>query len=157
MNKKSRLFKSNTKTMKGVFRPNNPEKYKGNPTNIVYLSSWELKFMIDLDKNPDVISWSSEEQPVSYKNPVTGRLCRYYPDFWMKWKDKKGVIKEAVVELKPFNQTVQPVQGTQKKATFAKQVMTYAVNQAKWEAARHYCEKKQMQFLLLTENELGVK
>ena len=29
--------------MKGRYKPINPSKYKGNPTNIIYRSSWELK------------------------------------------------------------------------------------------------------------------
>jgi len=30
---------------KGKYRPENPKKYKGDPTNIVYRSLWERKFM----------------------------------------------------------------------------------------------------------------
>ena len=30
---------------KGPFRPRNPEKYKGDPTGIIYRSRWELMVM----------------------------------------------------------------------------------------------------------------
>ena len=46
---------------KGKFKPKNPLKYKGNPTEIFYRSSWELKLMLYLDDHKDVVSWCSEE------------------------------------------------------------------------------------------------
>ena len=38
----------------GRFRPSNPGKYKGDPTNIIYRSSWEKKVMIWCDVNSNV-------------------------------------------------------------------------------------------------------
>ena len=49
------------KTLKGKYTPKNPIKYKGDPTNIIYRSSWELKFMKWCDLREDVIEWQSEE------------------------------------------------------------------------------------------------
>ena len=45
---------------KGKFRPQNREKYKGNSSNIVYRSGWELNFMKYLDRQPEVLQWNSE-------------------------------------------------------------------------------------------------
>ena len=52
---------------KGKFRPKNPAKYHGDPTNIIYRSGWELKYMAHLDSAKDVISWSSEEVIIRYQ------------------------------------------------------------------------------------------
>jgi len=35
--------------------------------------------------------------------------------------------------------------------------MTWGVNQAKWKAAKEYCEKKGWEFRILTEKELNIK
>ena len=144
------------KTLQGIYRPHNPEKYKGNVLNIVYRSSWELKFMHDLDRNPNVLEWSSEENPILYRCPIKRKVRRYFPDFWMKWKDKNGVINEALIEIKPFKQTIQPIQGNRNKRTFQREVLTYANNKSKWDACTNYCKEKGLKFLLLTEHDLGI-
>ena len=46
---------------KGKYKPSYPKKYKGDPTNIVYRSLWERKFMVYCDKNQNVLEWQSEE------------------------------------------------------------------------------------------------
>lgn len=33
---------------------------------------------------------------------------------------------------------------------------TYAVNEAKWKAAREFCADRRMEFKIITEKELGV-
>ena len=118
------------KTLKGIFKPRNPSKYKGNVSNIVYRSSWELSLFMKLDANPDVLQWSSEENPIPYKSPLDGKLHRYFPDVWIKTKTKNNTIEESIIEVKPFRETIQPVQGDKSNRVFAKEVMTYAVNNA---------------------------
>ena len=53
---------------KGIYRPSNPKKYKGDHRNIIYRSLWERKFMNYCDLNENVLEWASEEFwiPVSY-------------------------------------------------------------------------------------------
>ena len=46
---------------KGKFRPKNPQKYRGDPTKIIYRSLWERNCMRYFDENPNVLKWSSEE------------------------------------------------------------------------------------------------
>ena len=69
---------------KGKFRPQNRDKYKGNASNIQYRSGWELNFMKYLDRQPEVVRWSSEEIIIPYKSPIDGKWHRYFPDFWVK-------------------------------------------------------------------------
>jgi len=45
-----------------------------------------------LDKNPDIISWASEEMIVPYISPVDGKWHRYFPDFLVKVRTKDGVV-----------------------------------------------------------------
>ena len=46
----------------GYFKPKNPEKYKGDPHNIIYRSGWEFKFFSYCDTNPSVIEYVSEKR-----------------------------------------------------------------------------------------------
>lgn len=137
----------------GFFRPNNPSKYKGDPTNIVYRSSWELKFMMYLDMHGDVISWSSEECIVPYKSPIDGRWHRYFPDFVFTKKDKETVM----VEIKPHKQTKPPEIQKKKTKKYINEVVTWGVNEAKWKAAEEFCADRKWKFMIMTENELGIK
>ena len=45
----------------GRYHPTNPKKYTGDVTNIWYRSLWERKTMDWLDRNSNVLEWSSEE------------------------------------------------------------------------------------------------
>jgi len=89
---------------KGWFTPRNPQKYKGDATNIVYRSSWELRVMKYLDDNPAVVWWASEELFIPYKSPVDQKVHRYFPDFIARIRQANGEIT-VVMEVKPFKQT----------------------------------------------------
>ncbi len=143
------------KYYQGYFSPRNPKKYRGDPTNIIYRSGWELNFMNYLDKNSSVLEWSSEEIIVPYKSPVDGRFHRYFVDFFMRYRDKKGNIRNALVEIKPFKQTQEPVKKKRKTKAYINEVVTYGVNSAKWKAAQEYCADRKWEFQLFTEKELG--
>jgi len=141
---------------KGKFRPKNRKKYKGNASDIVYRSLWELKFMNYCDKSKDIITWSSEEIIIPYKSPVDNRSHRYFPDFYIKYKDARGKILEKVIEVKPAKEVREPkIQKTRTKK-YVTEVMKYAVNHAKWEAAEDFCKDRRWEFQILTEKELGV-
>jgi hypothetical protein len=143
---------------KGIFRPLNPKKYKGDPTKIVYRSGWERQYMTYLDTHPNILEWASEEKIIGYRDPLTGRPRRYFPDFWIKFKDKDGKIKETLIEVKPFEQTQLPKKTLNKtNKRLIKEQYTYALNQAKWEAAKSYCERKGWGFVVLTERDVNFK
>ena len=141
----------------GFFRPKFPEKYKGDPTQIVYRSSWELSVMIKLDGNPEVIQWSSEEIIIPYRCKTDGKIHRYFTDFWVKMKFADGTIKEYIIEVKPRAQTLPPKKPAKINKRYLNEVMTYAKNDSKWEAAKDFCKRRGMEFQILTEVELGVK
>lgn len=140
---------------KGRFKPQNPKKYNGDPENIIYRSSWELRVMKYLDDNPSVIWWASEELPIPYISPVDQKKHRYFPDFIVKVKRKDGLVMTYVLEVKPKVQTEMPKQ-KRKTKKFLQEVATFAINQEKWRAADIFCREHGWQFKILTENDLGI-
>ena len=142
---------------KGRYKPSNRHKYKGDPTNIIYRSLWEKKFMIWRDKNSNVLEWGSEEIIIPYRSPVDNRIHRYYPDFYVKAITRDGRLAKSIIEIKPYAQTTPPKRRKQKSRTFLSEVKTWSVNAAKWKAARSYCADRRMTFLILTEHHLNIK
>jgi len=140
----------------GKFTPKNPQKYVGNYTKITYRSSWEARVMTWLDKEPNVISWASEELAIPYISPVDGKRHRYFPDFIVKVKNKDGKVSTMMIEVKPQKQSVEPAKRSRVTKQYITEVMTYGINQAKWKAAQEYCLDKGWQFKVLTEKELGL-
>ena len=140
-------------TNKGRFKPKNPEKYRGDPTNIIYRSGWELKLMGYLDMHEEVIQWASEEFCIPYRSPVDNRIHRYFPDFWVKKTD--GSV--LVIEVKPAKQAEPPKQPSRMTKRYINEVFEYGKNQAKWKAAREYCDDRGWNFVVMTERELGIK
>jgi len=132
-------------------------KYRGNPTRIIYRSLWERKFMTFCDNNPNIMEWGSEEVIIPYRCPTDGRVHRYYPDFYIKVKSKSGLTSKYIIEVKPKKQTKKPTDKPKRKtAAWKREVMTYMKNTAKWRAAENFCEDRQMKFMILTEDHLGV-
>tara|TARA_B100000427_G_scaffold205810_1_gene171342 strand:- start:83 stop:520 length:438 start_codon:yes stop_codon:yes gene_type:complete len=142
---------------KGKYQPTHPSKYRGDPTKIIYRSLWELKFMKYCDSNANILEWGSEEVIVPYRSPIDNRYHRYFPDFYIKVRESTGTIKRMIIEIKPQKQCIEPKVQKRKTRSYVYQVCEYAKNQAKWEAAKEFCEDRQWEFKVLTENELGIK
>lgn len=138
----------------GYFKPRNPLKYRGDPTNIIYRSGWEKRVMDYLDSNDYVKSWSSEEIVIPYKSPVDNKFHRYFVDFYVEVVDRSGNTKVMLLEVKPNSQTKEPKKPKRNTKRYITEVMTYGVNQAKWKAAEDYCQFKGWEFRLITEQEL---
>ena len=141
---------------KGKYHRSYPRKYKGDPTNIIYRSLWERKFMVYCDKNDNILEWASEEIAIPYRSPVDNRVHRYFPDFYMKVKERGGKIKRYVIEVKPAKQTKPPVKPKRQTKGYIREAYEYAKNQAKWKMAREFCADRQWEFKVVTEKELGI-
>lgn len=137
----------------GTFVPKHPEKYVGDVSKIAYRSSWERKFMGWADSNPNVVYWQSEEVIIPYMSPVDHKPHRYFVDFTIRVRDKNGNLKNYLVEIKPKAQTLPPT-ARKKTKRYLEEVATYMVNQAKWEQADAWANKRGMQFVVLTEEHL---
>ena len=140
----------------GKYQPSFPKKYKGDPTNIIYRSLWERKFMRYCDLNENILEWGSEEIIVPYRSPVDRRVHRYFPDFYIKIKESNRSIKKYLIEIKPKKQTVPPKKPQRQTKGYLREAYEYAKNQSKWAAAREYCADRGWEFKVITEIELGI-
>lgn len=142
---------------RGKYYPSFPRKYKGDPTNIIYRSLWERKFMMYCDLNENIIEWGSEEIALPYRSPLDNRVHRYFPDFYIKVKENNGSLKRYLIEIKPKKQTVEPKVQKRKTKSYIYEVTEYAKNMAKWKAAEEFCKDRMWEFKVLTEDELGIR
>jgi len=138
----------------GRFHPQNPQKYKGDVNNIIYRSSWELKFMQWCDRNENIMEYGSEEFWIPYVSPVDNRVHRYFPDFIIKVKESDEKIKTYVIEVKPKRQTVPPKQKSRVTKSYLYEIQTYAVNQSNGMPADEWCKDRKLEFKVITEQEL---
>ena len=168
---------------KGKYMPSNKKKYVGNLYNITYRSLWERKFMVYCDRNESILAWASEEIYIHYISPIDNKIHRYFPDFFIKVRQKDKSIKNMLIEIKPKSQTepkkaeakpkpkakpkakpkikpksqcLPPKIPKRKTKNYLYEMKTWSVNQAKWKAATEWCEDRKYEFKLITENELGI-
>lgn len=93
---------------KGKYKVKKLNKYRGDPTKVVYRSLWERKFMNYCEENPMILEWSSEEIVIPYRSPIDRKIHRYFPDFWIKVKKGNGLTECVLIEVKPKKQTAPP-------------------------------------------------
>ena len=147
---------------KGKFRPKNPKKYEGNPTNIIYRSLLERRFMVYLDNNPSVLKWNSEEIIIPYVSPLDNRVHRYFPDFFMEYRNARNVIVQTLIEVKPSIQTKPPnpkrklTKTGRKSKRYLREVNAYIINDAKWKQAIKYCGERGWDWKIITEKEINI-
>ncbi|NBP16589.1 head completion protein [bacterium] len=143
--------KKNPKFKQGVFVPKNKNKFVG--TKAFYRSSLELRFMKFCDNNPNVIKWGSENIIIPYVNPLDGKVHRYFVDNFVQIREG-AEVKNYLVEIKPHSQCFPPQTKYKRKSNLIYEQTMYVTNQAKWAAAREFCKKKGINFLILTEKDL---
>lgn len=98
-----------------------------------FRSSWEEKFMIYLDNDASVRTWSYEKTIIEYvSNKKTQKIRKYYPDFYVEYLD--GTKK--VIELKQ------------------KRKLDQATVKKKASAAEVWCANIGATYIILTEIEL---
>lgn len=136
----------------GKYRVSFPRKYKGDPRNVIYRSSWEYKFMKWCDTTPSIVEWGSEEIVIPYTSPVDGKTHRYFPDFYIKTNNNDRYL----IEVKPLKQTKEPKTQKRMSKRYINEVVTWSVNKAKWNAAEKFCSKQGWEFKIITEKELKV-
>ncbi len=113
--------------------------------------------MVYCDLNENILEWGSEEIVLPYRSPIDNKIHRYYPDFYIKVKERNGRIKKYIIEIKPKKQCVEPKVQKKKTKSYIYEVYEFARNQAKWKAAREFCADRMWEFKVLTEDELGIK
>ena len=143
---------------KGKYRQRNPKKYRGNPSQVIYRSLWERKFMVYCDQNDKVLEWGSEEVIIPYLSPWDNKVHRYFPDFYIKVKQADGKTKRFIIEVKPKYQCKSPPENPRRKTKkWFNDVKNWTINQAKWKSANEFCIDNGMEFKILTEDQLNPK
>lgn len=139
----------------GKYKIKNPEKYSGNCQNIIYRSGWEYDVMRYFDESTGVLKWASEEMFITYYNPVTKKINRYFPDFVTKSVDKEGKTNIHMIEVKPLKQCSEP-QRPKHRITrkYKRDFLIWKINEAKFMAAHKFCKENGMIFKILTEKDI---
>ena len=110
---------------KGRYKIKNPDKYLGNPTNVIFRSLWERNTFRWCENNPKVRAWSSEEIVVPYKCKVDNKLHRYFVDLYVEMNNGQTIL----VEIKPKKVSLPPKQPNRKTYKFLYEVITVSKNQ----------------------------
>ena len=112
--------------------------------------------MVFCDSTSSIIEWGSEEVIIPYRSPKDSRVHRYYPDFYVKAVTKEGRITKSIIEIKPKKQCSPPKKPKRQTVGYKRSVLTYLINQAKWKAAEQWCGRRDIEFKVLTEDQLHV-
>lgn len=159
-------IKNNKPTAKSGFRQgyyklNNPEKYIGDPTKIIYRSSWEYRFCKYCDDGENVVKWSSEPIGVKYHNPIDNKEHTYYIDFYARIKKGDEEV-DYLVEVKPESSLERPIMESgsmtvKRLKNYNYALQTWITNRAKFQAAKNHAENIGYKFVIVTEKFLFEK
>jgi len=141
----------------GQYIPQNPDKYSGDVSDIIYRSKWEYNFCYYCDNENKIKKWACENIKIPYSVMTNGRhsIKNYIPDFWIKIEKSDGESEELIIEIKPQKELEEPIEP--KKHTvkslenYEYSLKTYIKNLNKWDAAEKYCKKRGISFCVLTE------
>ena len=100
------------------------------------------------DNHPSILNWASESIAIDYRDPLTNKQKRYFPDFFVVYIDANGIKKAEIIEVKPSTQT------GQRKTKSAINNAQIIKNHAKWNAALAWAAKNGCTFKILTEIEI---
>lgn len=135
----------------GYFPLNETKKYRGIGP-IIYRSSWEKKFCIYCERQPNIQWWSSESIAIKYLHALDGKYHTYYPDFLVHLTDGTTII----VEVKPKAQLIKPKPPkkiTPKTMKSYKWIHdTWVTNMCKKDAAEQFAKARGWSYLLVTED-----
>lgn len=163
-------------THQGFYAVRNKEKYVGDPSLVIYRSSWEFSFCKWADYSPSILRWSSEPVKIPYydrvsklneckklglnpNNPKNWVVKNYNTDFWIELKKPDDTIERWFVEIKPEYKLLKPkpVPKTaplkdQKK--FNRLAKEYLINEAKFAAIKEWATRNNCHFYIFTEVQL---
>lgn len=127
-------------------------KYYG-PKPVIYRSGLEFKFMVWCERNPNIVTWTSEPSPIPYTCPETGKTRQYYIDFIIEFSNGQ----KCLIEVKPYSQ-FKDAEVFSRIATrlgklpkIRRSNAAAAKNDAKWKHAKRHAEKHNMKFTIITE------
>ncbi len=164
---------NNSKYHGGNYIPKNKDKVikLNTQSGVYYRSSWEKKIMYWLDHKKEIIRWGAECMRIPYQmthfdnGDMRVKEHTYYPDFYYEMRNKDGVLKQVVVEVKPQKEYEMvlnltegklnvPENGLKKLKSFEYELKLAQKNRNKWETMIKWCNKKGYEFVIITENHL---
>ena len=114
--------------------------------------------MVYCDNNANITKWGSEIVKIPYISPLDGKRHNYFVDFIIESKDKDGIDRISLIEIKPKKQCKEPKHPSnptkKQKSNYIYEAKTWAVNQGKWEAAKSFAEERGWKFVILTEDDI---
>lgn len=132
------------------------KKYVGKGP-IIYRSSLEKKFCLYCERNPTIISWSSESFVIRYFSPFDNKYHNYFPDYLLTLST--GEI--FIVEIKPKSQLIKPNPPKKKTPKALKNYKwafeTWTINMCKKLAAESYAAERGWKYMLVTEDFFKIK
>ena len=139
----------------GYYTLINSDKYIGDPTKIIYRSSWEYRFCKYCDTTPEILKWSSEPVAIPYISPLDNKQHNYFVDFYMRLQKPDEEI-EYLVEIKPSKSLKPPMMKeglvTMKRLNeYNEAAKTWLVNRAKFKAAEEFARINGKNFIIVTE------
>jgi hypothetical protein len=156
---KSNKPSGKSKYRQGYYKLINPEKYIGDPSKIIYRSSWEYKFCKYCDLSEKIEKWSSEPVGIKYVSPIDGKEHTYFVDFYMRVTEKDRSM-DYLAEVKPSASLAKPVLEGKKMTTnkiknYNYALQTWIINRAKFASAKHFAEGRGYKFIVVTEEILN--
>jgi len=140
-------------TEHNFFNVANKSKFLGS-SNPIYRSSWEKRIMTFCDINERVKRWGYEYVTIPYYGG-DGKQHRYIIDFYIEILDNSNKLRKCLVEVKPMKDSVKPkppkVNNRKAMFRYIYELNTFKKNTNKWNAARMFCESKNLEFHVLTE------
>ena len=151
---------NNRRYHQGIYKCINPDKYLGDLERIYFRSSWEKKLYYYLDVNNKVLKWAAEGVAIPYEMNENGNWSthKYYPDAYCEIQKKDGDTNKVVIEIKPwseyrdFEPPKEPKTKTEKSLrNYEYSLRTFQKNIIKWQAAKKFCDKRGIEFHILSE------
>ena len=135
------------KFLSGPYTVKNGAKYagKGFPR---YRSSWEWAFMNFCDNNEHIQQWASEPVRIPYRNPLTGKMTTYVPDFIVTYCGPNNTLRGELIEIKPRSQSLIEERQSQRDRA------QVAINYAKWDADTKWAKNNGLTFRVINEDQI---
>lgn len=143
------------KYLQGKFSPKNPSKYVGDIHRIIFRSSYELAAFHMIDNTSEILKWSSEGTVIPYTMFEGDRMRRYFVDLSILVRSSPTTTQKFLIEIKPSSKTKAPKKtGRMSDKSFQAAALDWAMNSAKWEAARKFCDVNDAKFIIWTEKQI---
>lgn len=147
------------KFKQGYYKIQNVSKYNGDPTKVIFRSSWERKLMIYCDLTSSVLEWSSEPIYIQYISPLDNKPHKYYIDFYVVERDEQGNLHKYLVEVKPIKDyrdrpVLEGKRTLKKEAKYIDAMKVWLVNNAKFKYADAYAKSIGCEFIIVNEHSL---